>query len=80
MRGTIVDFLNFAAVKPELGKELAELAARHDFEFTEELSDADLDQVAGGMIVDTLDFMAPGSGRAPDLPDPTLPSGPKLVP
>ena len=49
MKGTILDFLNLAAEKPELAKELVELATKYDFEFTsDELSDADLDSVAGG--------------------------------
>jgi hypothetical protein len=49
MKGSILDFLNLATEKPDLAKELVELATKHDFEFTsDELSDADLDSVAGG--------------------------------
>jgi hypothetical protein len=48
MKGTILDFLKLAGEKPELAKELVELAARHDFEFTDEVSDEELDSVAGG--------------------------------
>lgn len=50
MTGSIFDFLNLATDKPELAKELVELAAKYDFEFTsDELSHADLDSVAGGI-------------------------------
>jgi hypothetical protein len=48
MKGTILDFLNLAAEKPQLAKEFLELAAKHDFEFTDELNDEQLDDVAGG--------------------------------
>jgi hypothetical protein len=48
MKGTILDFLNLANEKPELAKELVELAGRYDFAFTDELSEQDLDEVAGG--------------------------------
>jgi len=50
MKGTILDFLKLAVEKPELAKELIELAARHEFEFadTGELGDDDLQAVAGG--------------------------------
>ena len=52
MKGTILDFLKLATEKPELAKELIELAARHEFEFVDdtELKDEDLDEVAGGII------------------------------
>jgi hypothetical protein len=48
MKGTILDFLKLAAEKPELAKELAEVAAKHDFEFTDEVSDEELEGLAGG--------------------------------
>ena len=50
MKGTILDFLQLAAEKPELARELADLAARYGFEFTDtgELDDDDLAEVAGG--------------------------------
>ncbi len=49
MKGTILDFLKLAAEKPELAQELVELAAKHDFEFTDEVSDEELEKVAGGL-------------------------------
>jgi hypothetical protein len=50
MKGTILDFLQLAAEKPELAKELADLAARYGFQFSDtgELDENDLAQVAGG--------------------------------
>ena len=51
MKGTILDFLNLAAEKPELATELLELATKYDFEFSdEELSESEMDQVAGGAM------------------------------
>jgi hypothetical protein len=50
MKGTILDFLNLANQNQELATELVELAARHDFTFNDELSDEDLEKVAGGMV------------------------------
>ena len=52
MKGTILDFLNLSTKKPELAKALVELAARFDFEFSsEELSDAELESIAGGLTI-----------------------------
>ncbi len=51
MKGTILDFLKLAAEKPELTQELVALAAKHDFEFTDEVSDEELEAVAGGASV-----------------------------
>ncbi|MFC1640266.1 hypothetical protein ACFL3B_05850 [Gemmatimonadota bacterium] len=52
MKGTILDFLNLSTEKPELAKALVELAARFDFEFnSEELSDAELESIAGGLTI-----------------------------
>jgi len=48
MKGTILDFLKLAAAKPELAQELVALAAKHDFEFTDEVRDEELEGVAGG--------------------------------
>jgi hypothetical protein len=50
MKGTILDFLKLAAEKPELAQELVELAAKYDFEFTDEVRDEDLEKVAGGTV------------------------------
>jgi len=53
MKGTVIDFLSLAGEKPELAKDLVELAAKYDFEFTnDELSDADLETVAGGTTME----------------------------
>lgn len=49
MKGTILDFLKLANEKPELAQELVDLAAKHDFEFSDEVSDKDLESVAGGV-------------------------------
>jgi len=52
MKGSILDFLNLATQKPELAKAIAELAARFDFEFVaDELSDAELESIAGGLTI-----------------------------
>ena len=49
MKGTITDFLELVSTKPELSRELIELAARHGFEFSaDELSDSELQGVVGG--------------------------------
>ncbi|HAN49331.1 MAG TPA: hypothetical protein DCQ20_10735 [Nitrospira sp.] len=49
MKGTITDFLKLVSAKPELSRELIELAARHGFEFSvDELSDNDLQGIVGG--------------------------------
>jgi len=50
MKGTIIDFLNQISRNPALAKEFAELAAKHGFEFTDEVSDEELESVAGGAI------------------------------
>ena len=49
-QGSLIDFLEYAASKPELSRELAELARRHGFEFSRsaELDDGELDAIAGG--------------------------------
>jgi hypothetical protein len=51
MKGTILDFLKLAAEKPELAQELVELTAKHEFEFTDEVSDEELERVAGGATI-----------------------------
>jgi len=72
MKGTILDFLKLAAEKPELGRELVELAGRYDFEFTDtELSESDLDGVAGGVWLGSIGgsprplYTAPAPSTAP---------------
>ena len=49
-RGSIIDFIELAARKPELARELVDLAGRHGFEFVTpgELDEAELDAVTGG--------------------------------
>jgi hypothetical protein len=54
MKGNILDFMKLAADKPELAQELVELAAKHDFEFSDEVSDEDLEGVAGGATRDQM--------------------------
>jgi hypothetical protein len=51
MKGTILDFLKLAAEKPELAKEMVELAGKYDFQFSDEVSDEELDGVAGGAMI-----------------------------
>ena len=52
MKGTIFDFLKLTAEKPELARELGQLATRYDFEFAlpDEVSDEQLEGVAGGSV------------------------------
>jgi hypothetical protein len=62
MKGTILDFLKLVSEKPELAKELFELAGKYDFEFSDdELTEDDLDSVAGGAEV-----TAQSSAEQPD--------------
>ena len=57
MKGTILDFLNLATEKEALAKELLELATKYDFEFSdEELSESELDHVAGGATAAEVDL------------------------
>ena len=58
MKGTILDFLRLVAEKPDLTKEFVECAGRHDFEFTDEVSDEDLDKVVGGVVRQPSGFTA----------------------
>ena len=56
MKGTITDFLELVSTKPELSRELIELAARHGFVFSlDELSNSELQRVVGGTEMSQLD-------------------------
>jgi hypothetical protein len=55
MKGTILEFLKLAAEKPEVARELAELAAKHGIDFSE-LTDEELEAAAGG-VVDKMVFI-----------------------
>jgi hypothetical protein len=68
MKGTILDFLNLAAEKPELAKELIELATKYDFEFAEEVSDEELEDVVGGLTESSLTAPQTDSSQS-DFPD-----------
>ena len=50
MNGTILDFLKLAEQNPDLARELATLATKHGFEFSDEVRDADLEDVSGGAL------------------------------
>ena len=53
-QGTIIDFLQLAAENEELRADLIALATKHGFTFTPtELGDEELDEVAGGIVMDT---------------------------
>lgn len=86
MKGTILDFLKLATEKPELAKDLVELARRFDFEFTDEVSDEALDSVAGGLSVglNFLSTVSKSSGGTtsafPDVCQTPTPAGPVPIP
>jgi hypothetical protein len=68
MKGTVIDFLSLAGEKPELAKDLVELAAKYDFEFTsDELSDAELDAVAGGASAPDATITAGSDGQLANI-------------
>jgi hypothetical protein len=71
MKGTFIDFLKLAAEKPELAQELVDLAAKHDFTFTDEVSDEDLEKVAGGAVSKIVMDSLTGGGLPDGLTDPT---------
>ena len=50
MKGTILDFLNLATTNPDLSQDLVELAAKYGFEFTDEVSEEQLEDVSGGAL------------------------------
>jgi hypothetical protein len=74
MKGTILDFLKLASEKPQLAKELVELAAKHGLEFSDEVSDEELEKVAGGLMALSVqskeagDGLKPSQGAAPWIP------------
>jgi len=70
MKGTILDFLQLAADEPTLAKELVELASKFDFEFTDEVSDNELDGVSGGGVVKTVMSSLTGGGFPDGMTNP----------
>ena len=50
MKGTIIDFLDLISRNPELAKDLVALAAKHDFEFSDEIDEAELAELSGGAL------------------------------
>lgn len=65
MQGGIQTFLKLVSETPELARDLRELARRYGFEFTDELSDDDLDAISGGATVKVIMSSLTGGG----LPD-----------
>ena len=49
MKGTFIDFLEFLNENEDLRKDVVAVASKHGFEFSDEVSDAELDAVAGGI-------------------------------
>jgi len=86
MKGTILDFLKLASEKPELSRELVELAAKYDFTFTDELSDDQLEGVAGGFSFlssyNPVTFSQPSSDPSPiiGVPSGGMPKPPSPAP
>lgn len=78
MKGTILDFLKLATEKPQLASELVELAGKYDFEFSDEVSDEELDGVAGGAAVKVIMESLTGGGMPDGMSDPgsSTPSAP----
>lgn len=64
MKGTIRDFLKLATEKPKLARDIVSLAAKYDFEFTDEVSDEQLDSVAGGSFWASLTTSGRSVGEA----------------
>jgi ribosome biogenesis GTPase A len=69
---TDIEFLELVVETPELAKGLEDLAARFDFEFTDEVSDGDLDDVAGGATLSKAAHVEMSSGQ---LTAPFIPGG-----
>jgi hypothetical protein len=78
MKGTIIDFIELANKTPELTQAILDLAAQYDFEFSDEVSDEALEEVAGGMY-----FTSKGGGSFlafPDVCKTPPPGGPVAIP
>jgi hypothetical protein len=50
MKGTMIDFLLYLDGNEQLRKDIIEVANKHGFEFDDEVSDAELEVVAGGLL------------------------------
>ena len=50
MKGTMIDFLLYLDGNEKLRQEIVEVANKHGFEFDDEVSDAELESVAGGFV------------------------------
>jgi hypothetical protein len=48
MKGTLIDFLDYLTENEELRREVVRIANKHGFEFDDQVSDVELDAVAGG--------------------------------
>lgn len=48
MKGSFMDFMEFLNENEAFRKEVVEAASKHGFEFNDEVSDAELESVAGG--------------------------------
>lgn len=49
MKGTFLDFLELLNENEALRKDVVDVAGKHGFEFSDEVSDEDLEAVAGGV-------------------------------
>jgi hypothetical protein len=70
MQGTMLDFLKLATEKPQLAKELVELAEKYDFQFDDEVSDDQLEGVSGGASVKVIMSSLTGGGLPDGLGNP----------
>ena len=50
MKGSFIDFIEFLSENEDLRKDIIDVAAKHGFEFSDEVSDVDLEAVVGGVI------------------------------
>jgi hypothetical protein len=48
MKGTFMDFVKFLNENEKLREDVVAVASKHGFEFSDEVSDAELEAVAGG--------------------------------